>query len=238
VRDALTSQNQFLVGLTDSDRAALEPHLRRGSLTRGQLLVEQGDRIDLVHFPLDAQLANVTLVDGMEAETAVVGAEGLSGLAPVMADEPCPWRIIARSPGQAWTAPAGVLRRLNAESRTFSDRLMALTHVYQAQAAQSAACNAIHLARPRVARWLLTAADLTPGRPVEFTQEELARLLGAQRTTITRAMTDLRAADAIGYSRGVVTISDRGRLEAEACACHRMITAVMMDAGVLPTERR
>ena len=48
---------------------------------------------------------------------------------------------------------------------------------------QSVACNAFHSIEARAARWLLTAQDRAGSR-IELTQEALAGLLGAQRTTV------------------------------------------------------
>ena len=94
-----------------------------------------------------------------------------------------------------------------------------MTSHYQSQAAQTAACNSVHRVSQRLARWLLAAAEQSGDERVDLTQEELSALLGAQRTTITEAAKGLKSSGALTYSRGVVRISDRGRLERSACSC-------------------
>jgi CRP-like cAMP-binding protein len=227
--------NHFLDTLAPDDEAALRPHLRRVEVEAGRVLIEQDTDVDEVHFPADAQLANLErFADGWAIQTAVVGREGLSGLAPFMAALPCGWEVAVRSRGTIWAMPAKALMDRFMVSKPLLLKLLRLSYVYQMQAVQHAACNAVHAALPRVARWLLTAADLTPGERIPLTQEELAGLLGAQRTTINEAANQLKARGAIRYSRGVVKILDRGMLERLACECYAMERARIEAAGTAP----
>jgi CRP-like cAMP-binding protein len=227
--------NHFLDTLEPADEAALRPHLRRVGVEAGQRLIEQDGPIPELHFPVDAQLANlVRFADGSAIETAVIGREGLSGLAPFMADQPCGWEVSARLSGTIWIIAADRLRARYRASPPLLEGLLRLSYIDQMQAAQHAACNAMHRALPRVARWLLTAGDLTPGERLHMTQEELAGLLGAQRTTVNEAASQLKARGAIRYGRGLIRILDRAALEREACECYAMERARFEAAGVLP----
>jgi CRP-like cAMP-binding protein len=154
-----------------------------------------------------------------------------------MAGVPCGWEVAARVPGTAYVLPARVLTERFRVSEPLLNQLLRLSYIYQMQAVQHAACNAVHKALPRVARWLLTASDLTPGEPIRFTQEELAGMLGAQRTTINEAANQLKDRGAINYSRGVVRILDRALLERLACECYRMERGRIEAAGVMPEGR-
>ena len=228
--------NHFLDTLDPDDAAALGPHLRAVEVEAGQTLIVQDREVVEVHFPADAQLANlVRFPDGRAIETAMVGREGLSGLAPFMAGQPCGWEVTARLAGTVFAAPAGVLRARMWISPPLLNALLRLSYLYQMQAAQHAACNAAHAALPRVARWLLIASDLTPGEPVHLTQEELAGLLGAQRTTINEAASQLKDSGVIRYARGVVRILDRPLLERQACECYAMERGRMAAAEALPS---
>jgi CRP-like cAMP-binding protein len=230
--------NHFLDTLEPDDAAALRPHLRRVEVEAGRVLIEQDGPIPEVHFPADAQLANLErFSDGWGIQTALVGREGLSGLAPFMAGLPCGWEVSVRTPGSIWVMPAKVLLDRFLVSGPLLMKLLRLSYIYQMQAAQHAACNAVHAALPRVARWLLTTADMTPGERIPLTQEQLAGLLGAQRTTINEAANQLRDRGAISYSRGVVKILDRAALERLACECYGMERARIEDAGVMPEPR-
>ncbi len=229
------TDNHFLARLPRQTRARLDPDLRRVTLAVGQRLIEPMARVPAVHFPIDCQLANLApLGSGHEIETSVIGCEGLSGLAPALADEPCQWGVAVRAGGDAWVLPAEVLRRQMGEDSILRSRLMVLTGFYQAQASQSAACNIRHEARARLARWLLTAADLSPGVPLRFTQEGLAGLLGYSRTTVVEIARPLKVAKVLRYDRGVIRIQDRAALEAEACECYRILRRVAETQDILP----
>lgn len=228
--------NRFLARLDPDDVAALRPLAVRVAVGLDQIVVRQGAVVDAVHFPIDAQFANlVRFQDGRAIETAVVGHEGVTGLAPFMANTPCAWEIVCRSPGDAWAVSAKRLRQLARDRPSLMDRLMQLTDLYQAQAAQSAACNALHGVPQRLARWILTAADLSPNASLFFRQDELARLIGARRSTVSEAASELKRRRLIGYSRGVIRVLDRRGLEAASCECHAMLKP-RLDAVQGPYE--
>lgn len=217
-------ENRFIAALAPEEAEALRPLLRRVSVTADRIMSDQGAPITEVHFPIDAQFANlIRFPDGSAIETAVVGNEGLTGLAPFMADRPGAWEIMCRASGDAWVAGASALRALAAERPGLMTHLLALTDLYQAQAAQTAACNALHPVPDRIARWILTARDLSPNETLFFRQEELARLIGARRSTVSEAASQLKRRKVITYGRGAIRIIDRPGLEAAACDCYRML---------------
>ena len=223
-------ENRFIAGLEPEEARALRPLLRRVTVTAEQIMVDQGGPVTEVHFPIDAQFANlIRFPDGATIETAVIGNEGVTGLAPFMADRGCAWEIMCRAGGDAWAVSAGALRSLAAARPGLMTRLLALTDLYQAQAAQAAACNALHPVPDRIARWILTANDLSPHETLFFRQEELAHLIGARRSTVSEAASQLRRRKVIAYSRGVIRIVDRPGLEAAACDCYRMLKSRLDD---------
>jgi CRP-like cAMP-binding protein len=216
-----TFRNQVLQSLNEVDRAALGPHLAEVSLVKGQVLTEQDHAVEAVYFPETADLANVMVFDdGRAVETSTVGSEGVSGLAAFMANAPCTWRIVVQIEGSGLKLAADVFRRQVEASPELLTRALQLTHDYQSQAAQSAACNAIHEVTPRLARWLLLVQDRTNQVDIALTQGDIATLLGVQRTTINAAAGELRAAGAISYRRGKVRINDRSVLRAMTCSCY------------------
>jgi CRP-like cAMP-binding protein len=216
-----TFRNQVLQSLNEVDRAALGPHLAEVSLVKGQVLTEQDHAVEAVYFPETADLANVMVFDdGRAVETSTVGSEGVSGLAAFMAKAPCTWRIVVQIEGSGLKLAADVFRRQVEASPELLTRALQLTHDYQSQAAQSAACNAIHEVTPRLARWLLLVQDRTNQVDIALTQGDIATLLGVQRTTINAAAGELRAAGAISYRRGKVRINDRSVLRAMTCSCY------------------
>lgn len=232
---SIAYENRFIAGLEPEEARALRPLLRRVTVTAEQIMVDQGAPVTDVHFPIDAQFANlIRFPDGSAIETAVIGNEGVTGLAPFMADRGCAWEIMCRAGGDAWAVSAAALRAVAAARPGLMTRLLALTHLYQAQAAQAAACNALHPVPDRIARWILTASDLSPHETLFFRQEELAHLIGARRSTVSEAASQLRRRKVIAYSRGVIRIVDRPGLEAAACDCYRMLKPRLDDLFAAP----
>lgn len=227
---SLAPENRFIAALAPEEAEALRPLLRRVTVAAEQIMVVQGAPVTEVHFPIDCQFANlIRFPDGQAIETAVIGNEGVTGLAPFMADRGCAWEIVCRAGGDAWVVSAAALRTLAVARPGLMVRLLALTDLYQAQAAQTAACNAVHEAPERIARWILTASDLSTRETLFFRQEELARLIGARRTTVSEAASQLRRRKVIAYSRGVIRIVDRPGLEAAACDCYGMLKPRLDD---------
>lgn len=232
------THNRFLNSLAPVDRDALAPHLRQVALQKGDTLIEQGEIIGEVHFPHDAQLTNViVLADGHALETSLVGREGISGLAPVMAGVPCGWRVTVRVPGEALVLRAETFRSLLRSQEGLRRQSLELASFYETQAAQTAACNLAHTTPQRLARWLLWADDLAPDAALQFTQEEMAGFLGAQRTTVNDAAGALKADKTLKYSRGAITVLNRAGLERHACECYAILRERARQMNVaLPTS--
>jgi CRP-like cAMP-binding protein len=218
------SNNRLWAAMAAADQDALRPHMILRHLPQGDVLTETGQPAKTVYLPVTADLANVIqLRDGRRGYATNVGREGVSGLAAFLADEACGWDIQVQIGGSAWALDAKVLRARVEVSGGLLNRLLSLTHANQIEAAQNAVCNVVHQITPRVARWLLTLQDRTGGARFQITQDDVALLLSARRTTVNASWQHLRQAGAIQHVRGVVTVIDRTRLEAEACECYRAL---------------
>jgi hypothetical protein len=58
-----------------------------------------------------------------------------------------------------------------------------------------------------------------------LTQEFLGQMLGVRRPAVSLTAQALRARGLIRYVRGLVTITDRVRLDAAACGCYTIMEA-------------
>lgn len=213
-------RNHTLAALHAADQAALFPSLLARHVERGEVLTAQGAEVADVYFPASAYLANiVTFRDGRSAEAFVMGCEGVSGLAAFLAEEPCAWGVEVTAPGEVYQVSAAILRRQVAGSERLRALLVRRAYDYQAQAALAVACANTHTIPERLARLILASTARLEQPDLRVTQEDLARLIGVQRTSVNAAALILRKARAITYSRGVVRVTDRRALRQHACEC-------------------
>jgi CRP-like cAMP-binding protein len=226
-------RNHTLMALDGEDRTSLFPHLVERRVQRGEVLTGQGDKVANLYFPASAYLANiVTFHDGRSAEAFIIGREGISGLGAFLADEPCAWTVEVKAPGEVYELAASVLRRRMNVSPTLRDLLMRVTYDNQAQAALTVSCATLHAIPERLARLLLTSTERLEQEQLHITQEDLAGLLGVQRTSVNAAAQELKEAGAILYNRGVIRVVDRGALERRACECVRLYRSLHSDRDV------
>lgn len=229
--------NHFIAGLEVEDRNALLRGTTRVNVAAGQVLIEQGDEVRIVHLPTTAHLANITHnPDGERLQTAVVVSEGMTGLAPFLANAPCAWQVVCAVAGEAMAIPADSLRHLSEHRLALRRRLLTLTHFYQAQANQLALCNTLHTVDQRLARWILTLADRSVGAPVSATQGRIAADLGVQRTSVASAFQKARAAGLISLGRSRVDILDWPSLMARSCGCYGQMRRLECDLGVIVSD--
>jgi CRP-like cAMP-binding protein len=211
----------LLRALSQDDLSALNPSMREVTLPAGRVLYHSGDPIEDLYFPNTAVLSIVTrMKSGRSVQIATVGFESAVGLLPGLTDEPAPSEVVVQAGGAAISLTARALRRRAAECPQFM-RLIALFALSNAsRAEQSVACNALHGVSARLARWLLQTDDRIGNSMVPLVQEDLAVMLGVQRTTVSAVAAELKAASLISYTRGRIEIIDRIGLERQACECY------------------
>ena len=102
---------------------------------------------------------------------------------------------------------------------------------------QSTACNAVHVVEQRLARWLLMAHDRMGKDRFPLTQEFVAMMLGASRSTVTVVAGTLQKAGLITYHRGLIQVLDRKKLESASCECYRTSTDLLNAVTDGQTDR-
>ena len=106
------------------------------------------------------------------------------------------------------------------QSATLLSLVIRHEQVVYAQAQQTAACNVMHTIEERLARWLLRARDLSQRDTLPFTQEFLAEMLGARRTSVSTVAHTLQQAGFLKYVRGRIQIVDLEGMQETACECY------------------
>lgn len=219
---AAGSGNALIERLPPAQRASLLAHCRRVPLGGLDVLWRPDRPARFVHFPAGGAVSLVVADEGLSAlEVAMVGREGMLGIHAVLGVATPPVRPQVQVEGWAWRADAETFRRhldASAELKRLLDRYVA---VRMNQLATFATCLHGHEVGPRLARWLLMTQDRAGSDRFRTTQENLARMLGVRRASVTEAAGLLQRRGVIAYRRGDLQVLDRPALERAACACYR-----------------
>ena len=164
-----------------------------------------------------------TVADGGTAEVGLIGREGVVGVLHIIGPAPVPSRCFMQLEGTGRRISFSELRKAFRSSPEIHDRLLEFVQEQALSLGQIAGCHRLHEAEERLARWLLMAQDRTESDVLNFTQEFLAMMLGARRTTVTMVAGALQQSGLIEYRRGRVKILSRENLEAAACDCYQVI---------------
>jgi CRP-like cAMP-binding protein len=219
-------RNQLLAALPGEEYGRLLPHLESVPMPFMEVLYVGGEAIRHVYFPNDGLISLlIVMEDGTIREIGVIGNEGMLGTALALGGKTTPTRALIQLPGSAMRMRAGALRDALALGGALPDVLRRYSHALFTQVAQSAACVSSHAVDERLSRWLLMTHDHAPGDEFEMKHEFMATMLGVTRSVVTRAAGRLQQERLIRYTRGRVTVLDRGRLEATTCECYGVTRA-------------
>ena len=220
-------KNQLLRSLPPADLARLRPLLKRVELPFGKVLCEAGDVFEGVIF-IEQGIASILVVlkNGASIEVAMVGAEGIAGIPALFAVRKSPYRVVVQGEGHGYHLGSGTLKRVMQKDDALSRLLLQSAYHVSLETAQTAACNRVHEAEERLARWILLTDDRNPTHVMEMTHEFLGSMLGTRRSTVTIASGMLQKAGLIEHRRGHIRVVDRPGLEAVACECYALMRNV------------
>ena len=217
-------QNHLLAVLPKSESERLLPHMELITLPLGDALYESGDRMNHVYFPTTAIVSLLYVMEnGASAEIAVVGNEGIVGIALFMGGETMPSRAVVQSAGEAYRLQGHVLKQEFNRAGALQHLLLRYTLAMLTQMAQTAVCNRHHSVDQQLCRWLLLSLDRLPANELSMTQELIANMLGVRREGVTEAAGKLQSAGLIHYSRGRIIVLDRPGLERRVCECYNVV---------------
>jgi CRP-like cAMP-binding protein len=217
-------QNQLLAVLPDAERGRLLPHMELVHLPLAKALYESGDQLRFVYFPTTAIVSLLyELENGSSAEIAVVGKEGIVGIAIFMGGDTTPNRAVVQSAGYAYRLAGNLLKAEFNKAGPLQRLLLRYTLAMLTQMAQTAVCNRHHTVDQQLCRWLLLSLDRLPANVLRMTQGLIANMLGVRREGVTEAARKLQDAGLISYSRGSITMLDRPGLEARVCECYGVV---------------
>lgn len=208
-------RNRVLQSLSPEDLDLLQPHLEPMPLAFRKRLQSPNRSIKAVYFP-ESGIASVVAVGGgarRQAEVAIVGREGMTGLPVVFGAGRSPCEVFMQVEGAGQCIAADNLRAAIEASPTLLKSLLLYAHVFAVQSGYTALANAQGDLKERLARWLLMAQDRIERDELVLTHEFLSLMLGVRRAGVTIALQHFERVGVLETARGAITVQDRAGLE-------------------------
>jgi len=216
--------NRLLCELPDEVKVRIHPHLELVELKLGQVISEAGSKMRYVYFPTDSIISLLYVMEnGSSAEIAVVGNDGMVGVALFMGGESTTSRAVVQSAGYAYRLFGQRLKDEFNRHGALLHLLLRYSQVLLTQMSQTAVCNRHHSIEQQLCRWLLLSIDRLPDEHLLMTQELIANMLGVRREGVTDAAGKLQRMGMINYSRGHIEVTDRKLLERTCCECYNVV---------------
>jgi CRP-like cAMP-binding protein len=222
-----STSNLLLAALSPKYRAYLISRMRPVSFTAREVLYEPDETPKFGHF-LTSGVASIvaSMTSGATAEVGIWGKEGLVESFHLLGGARVPTRCFIQVEGTALRIPYKELQKEFQESDELRDCVLQCVQSQGFILGQLAACNRLHSAEERLARWFLMVRDRMESDTFYLTQEFLATMLGSRRTTVTAAAGELQSKGIIRYSRGRIHIVNAPALERESCECYATVHAL------------
>jgi CRP-like cAMP-binding protein len=218
------AENHLLAALPDADWQRWLPQLERVEMPLGEVLYEPGGTLSHVYFPTTAIVSLLYVMEnGASAEIAVVGNEGIVGIALFMGGDSTSSRAVVQSAGLGLRLKAQIVKEDFNRAGPVLHLLLRYTQALITQMAQTAVCNRHHSLDQQLCRWLLLSLDRLKGNELVMTQELIANMLGVRREGVTEGALKLQQAGLIRYARGHISVLDRDGLEKRTCECYAVV---------------
>lgn len=230
--------NRVLLGLRPEALAFVVRKMVTKPLVAGMVLYEEGEPFTHAIFPQTGIISLLgEMEDGRTSEKTSIGNEGFLDFTYLMGCSAAASKMIVQVPGYAsWLS----LQDLEEAMHRFECVHRVMLHYAKAlivQILETVACNQLHSAEQRVSRWLLHADDRMLGEQFELTHQALSTALVLRRATVSNVCAELKKAGAISYTRGVVTVTDSGKLRAHSCKCYdHVVTASLPKKEQVNTQ--
>ena len=220
----LPQQNTLLGTLSAADSKRLAVELELVPLALGEVLYESGEIMSHAYFPIDCIISLLYVMrNGESAEIAIVGNEGMIGIALFMGGESTMSRAIVQNAGHAYRMKAEVLKDEFHSGGALGRPLLMFTSALITQMVQTAACNRHHTVDQQLCRWMRLSLDRLPSNRLSMTEKLIGNMLGIERAQVSEATGALNDAGLVHYRNGEITVLDRAGVELRACECYGVV---------------
>jgi CRP-like cAMP-binding protein len=216
--------NRILSALPDRALNAILSMASVHKLEFGRILYRQNKSMSAVYFPITG-VVSILVGDseGTDVELATVGNEGLVGITAALGVSRSAGRAVVQVPGQAILLNTKQFQDALRTEGELSQFIHRYIYLFLRQVMQSGACNRLHTAVERCARWLLMAHDRAGTDQFRITQSFIAKMMGARRAEVNLALAQFREAGAVEFKYRSIRILDRKQLETFSCGCYELL---------------
>lgn len=219
-------QNRVIQFTRPQAQDFLAPRMETRKIAAGEVLYEVGASFTHAIFPHVGVVSLMSRMSGgRSVEKTSIGREGFVGFPVIMGGKNAVSRTIVQVSGHASWLSISDLDEAMGRFECIRKIMLSYAQSLIVQVMHSVACNSLHTASQRVARWLLHAHDRVTEDNFHITQEAISEALGLRRATVSEVCSELSRDDIIQYSRGSLVIVDRTQLERRACECYGYVHA-------------
>lgn len=217
-------QNALLAALPTEVCERLAKDLELVPLTLGQVLYESNETMSHAYFPIDCIVSLLYVMkNGESAEIAVVGNEGMIGVALFMGGDSTMSRGIVQNAGNAYRLKAQVLKDEFHAGGALTRLLLMFASALITQMVQTAACNRHHPVDQQLCRWMLLSLDRLPSSRISMTEKLIGNMLGLKPPDVRKVAGALERAGLIQYDAGEITVLDRDGVAKRSCECYGVV---------------
>lgn len=217
-------KNQLFSSFNEDVLNRVSVYMKPVDLKLGDTVCEAGGILRHAYFPEGSVLSLLTVLEnGSEIECANIGREGAFGLFAAMYSRVSFNRCTVQLEGPMLRCEIEPLQVEFHKSSHMQDLFVSYSETLLSQVMQTVACNSLHSIEERLSRWLLMMHDRAEGKKLTYTHEFLARIMGANRTSVTLAAQSLQNEGLINYRRGLMQVVNRVGLEAVSCECYAIV---------------
>jgi len=224
-------ENLLLETLPQPERNDLTSRMEEVVIPAGTVLYE-AEQIPRHAWFITAGVASkiISMSDGRSAEVAVSSREGvIPSFQLAGGSQHGLLRCVTQTETRALRMPYAEMLKEFRRSEPLRQLVLRCVQRRSMILAQMGACNRLHNTEERLARWLLTAHDLTGAASVGLSHGFLADILGARRTTVTLAVGALRRRRLISCRRSQIQILDPEKLQGAACECYGTLRGLFQN---------
>lgn len=212
--------NGLIAQLTRADQDALMHQAQTIQLKAGDTLSSLSNPESQIYFPTCGVIAiyvgNSNAVPNTGLAVGLIGAEGAVGLQAALGMGDSNFELVVQSAGMAYVVNGREAQRLAKRRKEvlliFSRYLWS---VYQTISTLASRAYTQDI-KARLAYWLLLSAARCAPHPLLLTHDEIAKMLGVRRASISIAARELKLKRYISYNRGHIKLLNVDALKALA----------------------